>query len=394
MNVGKFFQRQITVARVYGIPVRIDYRWFFVFGLSAWLISTNMHYGAMRLFTATFEHGAFRLVALTLPHLDIVTSWFLGIVTTLALFLSVFGHELSHALMGRAEGIEIEEIVLHPFGGLTRLKHEPDNPRAEFRIAVAGPAASFLFGVVAFAAMSLAVMIGQRATAAVFFFLCSGNLLLAISNLLPGYPLDGGRALRALLWHRGGNIKEATRIASLGGQLIAWTLVVYGVYVVFAWKDSLLMGLWSVVVGLFLRGAAASVVKHDRGTGEGTVGDAMTPPVAIEPDVLVSHFIDSILPLYRQTSFPVAHERRLHGILALEDLKSLPRERWRQTRARDVMRPIDDKFFVEPSTTMTRAEELMQHNGIGSLAVIDPKGLLVGFLQHGVRKRRTGKKSK
>ena len=133
-----FYKRKITVARVYGIPVRIDYRWFLVFALSVWLVANNLH------------RAPIQLPGILMPPVDTLTAWILGVITTAALFLSVFGHELSHALMARAEGIEIEEIVLHPFGGLARLRTQPDSPRAEFRIAVAGPAASFLFALICF----------------------------------------------------------------------------------------------------------------------------------------------------------------------------------------------------------------------------------------------------
>src|SRR5215471_14377284 len=180
-----FFKRQILVARVFGIPVHIDYRWFIVFALSVALIAANVRKYPMQLGT------------LVLPPSGDVQAWVLGIVTTLALFLSVFGHELSHALMGRMEGIEIEEIVLHPFGGLARLKSQPENPKAEFRIAVAGPAASFIFSLIAFLAMIVTAMLRFNFGTAFFFFIGAGNLLLAIFNLFPGYPLDGGRVLRA-----------------------------------------------------------------------------------------------------------------------------------------------------------------------------------------------------
>ena len=180
---------------------------------------------------------------------------------------------------------------------------------------------------------------------------------------------------------------EATRIAALCGQVIAWTLVVFGFYFVVAWRDYF-MGLWTVLVGLFLRGAAANVVKQPHIAKHATVADAMIAPATIAPDVLISHFVDSILPRYRQTSFPVAEEGRLHGILSLEDLKQLPRERWRTTRAREVMRPVAPSFFVEESQPLSRANDMMQRNGLGSLAVIDGTGNLVGFLQRGIKKRR------
>src|SRR5258707_15148158 len=141
MSLLGFYKRTITVARVYGIPVRIDYRWFVVFFLSVWLIEVNLARGG--------------IYQVKLLPVSVGSAWILGVITTFGLFLSVFGHELSHALMGRAEGIEIEEIVLHPFGGLARLKTQPQNPKAEFRIAVAGPAASFVFSLIAFAAMIL-----------------------------------------------------------------------------------------------------------------------------------------------------------------------------------------------------------------------------------------------
>src|SRR6266480_4448076 len=174
MNLPGIFKRQILVARVYGIPVRIDYRWFIVFAMSVALIAANVRKYPLQL-------GAFRI-----PPMGDVLAWTLGIVTTLALFVSVFGHELSHALMGRTEGIEIEEIVLHPFGGLARLKTQPQSPGAEFRIAVAGPAASFIFSLVGFAGTWLALMLNFNFGIALFFFLGGGNLLLAVFNLFPG----------------------------------------------------------------------------------------------------------------------------------------------------------------------------------------------------------------
>ncbi len=370
MGFFNFFRRQITVARVYGIPVRIDYRWFIVFALSVWVVA----------------NGIVRMTS-GLASVNVATAWTLGVITTLGLFLSVFGHELSHAIIGRVEGIEIEEIVLHPFGGLARLRHEPDSPRAEFRIAVAGPAASFIFALLAFGAMAVAAMGQYWVTAAVFRIIAFGNLLLAVFNLFPGYPLDGGRVLRAVLWHRAGDMKEATRIAGLCGQVIAWTLIVFGFYFVIAWRDYF-MGLWTVLVGLFLRSAAASIVRHPSAGNFATVADAMIKPVVIAPDLLISRFVDNVLPIYRQTSFPVAENGSLHGILALEDLKKLPRERWHRTRARDVMRPVAPSLFVESTMPMAEASKIMQRNGTGSLAVIDPAGQLVGFLQRGITKKR------
>jgi len=380
MSVVDIYKRQITVAHIFGIPVRFDYRWFIVFLLSVWLIAANLARGGMW------------VSQVQLLPVSTTTAWILGVVTTLGLFLSVLGHELSHALMGRAEGIEIEEIVLHPFGGLARLRNEPDSPRAEFRIAIAGPAASFVFAAVSFLLMLAAMMTNYPVIGGIMFLLGAGNLLLAIFNLFPGYPLDGGRVLRAILWRRTGDIKEATRLAGMCGMLIAAILIIFGVYMAVAPTfRAYFMGFWSVLVGVFLFDAAYSVVKQVRGRLRNIVSEAMSAPFAIEPDTLISHLIDSILPMHRQVAFPVAENHQLHGMLSLEDLKSLPRERWHLTRAREVMRPIAPRFFVEPNATLDYAQELMKRNGIGSVAVVGKTGELVGFLQSGKFKRKKRK---
>ena len=377
MNPIDLFKRQITVAHIFGIPVRFDYRWFIVFLLSVWLIAMNLARGGMWV-------GQVKLLPVSVG-----AAWLLAIATTVGLFLSVLGHELSHALMGRAEGIEIEEIVLHPFGGLARLRNEPDSPRAEFRIAVAGPAASFLFAAISFLLMLAAMMANYPIAGGVMFLLGAGNLLLAIFNLFPGYPLDGGRVMRAILWRRTGDIREATRLAGICGMLIAAILIIFGVYMAIAPTfRAYFMGFWSVLVGLFLFDAAYSVVKHVRNGVQNIVSEAMSAPFSIEPDLLISQLIDAVLPLHRQAAFPVAQDRLLHGMLSLEDLKSLPRERWHLTKVRDMMRPIAPRFFVEPNATLDYARELMKRNGIGSVAVVGKTGELVGFLQSGKFKRK------
>jgi Zn-dependent protease len=371
-----FFRRQIQVARVSGIPVRIDYRWFIVFALSAWVVA------------ASFEQGT---LLTQLVKLDAGAAWAAGTATTIALFLSIFGHELSHALAGRIEGIGIEEIVLHPFGGLTRLSHEPDSPRAEFRVAVAGPSASFVFALVFFVLMYLAQTARFRAVAAACSIVAYWNLFIAVSNLLPGYPLDGGRVLRAFLWKRNGRLDEATRIAGLGGQLIAAALIVFGLWFYFR-ADDPFRALWLVLIGLFLWDAARSVAGHGHGRLH-TVGEAMTAPVSVEPDQTIAHFIDHILPAHRQEAVAVARGDRLHGILTLGDLKRLPRERWHHTRVREVMRPVAPELFVEPGVSLEQAEKLLATNGAGALAVVNDSGQLIGFLLKGRIKRRARSKN-
>jgi Zn-dependent protease/CBS domain-containing protein len=385
MRLTQLFSRQLTIARVYGIPIRIDYRWFAIVGLSVWLIASNL------------QSHDLQLGNVHLPPLAPATAWTLGLITTLGLFLSVFGHELAHALMARSEGIEIEEIVLHPFGGLARLRMEPQNPRAELRIAMAGPAASFLFGMLAFGGARVAASGNYVGTVVVFFLIAAGNLLLALFNLFPGYPLDGGRVLRAILWHRSGDIKEATRMSGICGILIGGMLILFGIYIMIApnWRPTqpYFMGGWSIIVGLFLLDAAWKVVKSAQQAKLVSVSEVMSPPIALDPNLTITKLVDEVLPLHRQTSFPVALNGQLHGILALADLKALPRERWSTTLLKSVMHPIGPGFFVQSSSTFEAATQTMKQNGIGSVAVIDDRGKLVGFIPSGRIKKISKSKS-
>jgi CBS domain-containing protein len=148
------------------------------------------------------------------------------------------------------------------------------------------------------------------------------------------------------------------------------------------------MGGWSILVGLFLLDTAAKVVKGAQGARLATVADAMSQPFAIEPALTISRLVDDVLPLHQQTSFPVAVKGQLYGILSLEDLRSLPRESWAKTLVQTVMRPIGPGFFVDPATTLNSAQEIMTENGVGSLAVVNAQGKLVGFLQRGKLTRR------
>jgi CBS domain-containing protein len=210
---------------------------------------------------------------------------------------------------------------------------------------------------------------------------------LAIFNLFPGYPLDGGRVLRAIVWKRSGNIHEATRIAGFCGQLMALVLIAFGVYMAVAPTfRAYFMGLWSVMVGVFLLGAATSVVRAAREPA--TVREAMAAPIAVEPDLPLHRFIDELLPLHRHTTFPVAHNGRLLGILSLEDLKKLPRDQWRARRARDVMRPVNSSMFVPENATIESTNELIASSSLGAVAVVNQTGELVGFMRKGQQKTR------
>lgn len=357
MPIIEFFKRQFLIAHVFGIPVRVDYRWFLVLLLISFLTAKNV------------------------PSDSLVFNFTLGFIATLVFFFTIFLHELAHAVAARFEQVEVVEIVLHPFGGLARLKRQPDNPRAEFRIAIAGPVASFLIAVVFLILTSVSNSIGTNLITPLFFLLFFWNILLAVFNLFPGYPLDGGRILRAFLWKRGKDLNEATILTGRAGQIIAIALAIFGLYTTLIRGD--ITGLWIVLVGFFLYDAANGIIKQTNAAEKIIVAEAMSPPVSLAPDQTVQHFIDHVLPLYRQTVFPVAKDTHLYGMLSLEDLKSVPRNAWNEKKIQEVMRPITADYFIEADSLLSDAKISMSENGIGALGVVDDKGQLVGFLLRG-----------
>lgn len=366
MRYLEFFKRQLRLAYVSGIPIMIDYRWFFVFVFIILLMTQSL-----RLYV---DNG--------------MTAFVLAIFIALLFFVSILLHEFAHALAAKMENVEVVEIVLHPFGGLARLRRAPDTPRAEFRIALAGPAASFLLSLGFFALMAICSSLGLSLLAPLFFFIALLNFLIAIFNLFPGYPLDGGRVFRAFLWKRGKDLNEATILTGQLGRVIALALIIFGFFVaVFA--GNFVTGLWTILVGLFLYDAAKSIIRETNDLENIIVEEVMQLPVSIEPDSTVLKFVDQILPLHRRTIFPVANKRQLYGFLLLEDIKNLPRDDWSKTQILDVMRPVTPDHFVENDFLYSDAKEIMRVNEIGALGVIDKNGNLVGFLQRGkVKKAR------
>lgn len=358
MRYFRFLKRQFQLGHVIGIPVRADYRWILVIVLLTWITALNV---------SQFVGNA-------------VASTAFGLATTFIFFGSILVHELAHAVVARIEGLRVKEIVLHPFGGLTRFSREPRTAQSEFRIAIAGPAASFILAILFLGLLSAANFLGdQNVLAPLFFLLFLLNFLVAIFNMFPGYPLDGGRVLRSFLWKRGTDLDEATILTGRFGQIIAVVMILFGVVIAVA-RGDIFTGFWTLLVGIFLFDSARSIIRQVSNRQKRTVQDAMTLPVPLEPGMTVQEFVDSILPLHRRTVFPVAKARTLHGLLLLEDLKELPREKWRETSVDDVMRPVHEDHFIESDALYADAAILMNENGIGALCVLDDAGRLVGFI--------------
>src|SRR5262245_24577875 len=288
--------KNFQLGRIFGIPLIIDYSWPPVAMLHVWVVSR------------------FWMVAEVQPPLPLWHNLIFGVIITALFFASVLIHELSHAFAARMEGIRIQDIQLHIFGGWARLIGEPSTPIAELRIAVAGPISSFLLAIFFWLWLAAVQTLSggepeARAAAAAFLYLAVANLFLAMFNLLPGLPLDGGRALRAILWQRRQDILSATRTTMKFGVWLAYLLIAYGLLMVAVaalrgrlWQD-VVIAVWLLVLGVFLKSAAESDYRYHEqqaATGQtsrddlkkwdvsGTVGAVMrSPAVSVSPELLV-----------------------------------------------------------------------------------------------------------
>jgi Zn-dependent protease/predicted transcriptional regulator len=322
------------VARIAGIEVRVDSSWVVI----ALLITYSMYLRGSVLYPELSGGGAVAL----------------GIGATVLFFGSVLVHELAHALVAQARGIRVQDITLFLFGGATRARVESRGPGDEFLIALVGPLTSGmlagLFGIVA----GLGRDVLSRPLAGTFGYLAWTNLLLAAFNLIPGFPLDGGRLLRAAIWKATGNLARATRIASLAGQGVGWLLVAGGV----AWLlgGDLAGGIWFAFIGWFLVQAARSSYQELqlqqllRGVEAEDVmaGDL----VRIPPELSLQDAVDDYFMRYDHSGFPVDEGGRTIGLLTLRGVRRVPREQWPTRRVRDHMVPLGDQVVVAPEARM------------------------------------------
>jgi Zn-dependent protease len=365
MDLGGFFKRQIQLGTVTSIPVRADRRWIFVLLLLAAVTAASLH--------PLVQNPAGSLL--------------LGLVATALFFVSIFLHEYAHAVAARAEGLHVVEIVLHPFGGLTRFAHPPETARSEFRVAIAGPAASFAVSLVFVALLAVSSYAGTDILTLLLFLLALANFMVAVFNLFPGYPLDGGRVLRAYLWKQGRDLDEATLLTGRCGQVIAVGLMLLGMFFVVL-RGEYFTGFWAILAGAFLIDSATSIIREVQAEHHILVEEVMSLPVPLSPDSTLQHFVDHFLPMHRRTTFAVIDGSRFLGMLVLDDLKSIGRERWNSILVRDAMRPAARDQFVLTGTAVSDARVLLERNETGTLAVLDDASRIVGLLHRGGIRRR------
>jgi Zn-dependent protease len=351
----------LTLFRVYGIPVRVHASWLVIYGLIAWSLSV----------------GYFPQV---LPDVPARTHWVSGFIAALLLFVSVFLHELSHSVVARRHGLPVSAITLHVFGGVSELGREPQSPGVEFRMAIVGPLTSFALGVIAYFALTAAG--GRPILAAVLRYLAFVNVAVGAFNLVPGFPLDGGRVLRAILWRAKGSLQWATAIASRAGSIVAMVLI--GLGILRGLTGEFLGGLWFVLIGLFLRQASEGSYQQlvvRRALGPLAVADVMARDVVSVPaDLPLARVVDEYFWRHHVTSFPVVDGSRVLGILSIHRLTERPAEEWRTTPARDAMLPLGDAVTARPGDRVPDALAKLSGNGLGRLVVLDDAGRLAGYL--------------
>ena len=360
-----FLKKRITLGTVSGIPVRADRRWILV----------------LVLMTAITAASIQPLVQ------NVGGSVLLGAAATMLFFISIFLHEFSHAVVARMEGLRVVEIELHPFGGLARFAHPPETARAEFRIAIAGPAASFALALVFVAIIAISNYLETDILTLVLFLLALTNFLIAVFNLFPGYPLDGGRVLRAYLWRQGKDLNEATLLTGRCGQVISVGLIILGLLFVVV-RGEFFTGFWAVLVGFFLLDSATSIIKEVNSEENIRVETLMMLPSPVSPRLTVQRFVDEILPMNRQTAFAVSDNGRFLGMLVLEDVKAIAVETWRSRMIQSVMRQIRNEHFVHCENSIADARALIESNGIGAVAVLSDGGRLEGFVHTGLLRKR------
>jgi Zn-dependent protease/CBS domain-containing protein len=371
------------VGRLFGIDIHIDWSWLLIFLLVTW-----------------------NLVAMFAQiHPDWGTGLSLGVAVAASLlfFASVLAHELAHSLMARAQGVPVRNIVLFLFGGVSNIEREPPSPRAEFLITIVGPITSVVLGFLFIgAALALTGPLDQTAAAdpaqliagldpltTLLFWLGPINILLGIFNMIPGFPLDGGRILRSILWAITGNLRRATRWASRVGQLVAWLLIITGIAMVFGievpiFGTGLLGGLWLAFIGWFLNSAAIQsyqqVVIRDVLDGVRVERMMRSSPPTVPPNVTVDHLVyDSVMGT-DEHAFPVEQDGRLMGLVTLEDIRKVPRPEWPQVQVGQIMTPADELLVVRPEDDAAEALQKLSQRDVRQLPVMR-NGDMVGLLR-------------
>ena len=347
-------RRGFQLFSIGGIRIIIDYSWFIVFFLVVWSLSAG--------------YFPYRYSGESVTHY-----WIAGTFTALAFFLSILGHELSHSFMAIRSGIKIPSITLFLFGGVSQLSQEPHDPKTELKVAVVGPLSSFIFGLIAWLLSRQLVEASSPLLPAVFTYLAYINFAVGVFNLVPGFPLDGGRVFRAIWWWKTGSLNRATRVAADMGKGFAVLLMFLGALQIFA--GSLLGGVWLIFIGMFLRGVAEQsyqelVVKQSlQGVQVGEV--MIRDPVTVPPDLSLKRLVSEYFMKHGYRGFPVVEGEKALGVVSVNNLGGISEEQLSQKTVADVLRPLDGDMVIAPEATLIEALRKMGPAQVGRLLVLD-----------------------
>ena len=345
--------RDFRLGSILGFEIRIDISWFIIFFLILW----------------TFTFAVFPV---NFPGLSMMAYIAMGVIGTLLFFASLLAHEISHSLVARAKDIPVEGITLFIFGGMSRTRMEAETAGDEFQIAGVGPLTSLVLGGLFWAVAWVSFRAGgSMAIIGVAQYLALLNVLLAVFNLLPGFPLDGGRIFRAAVWKYSGDYTKATRWASNAGKGLAYLLIGFGLFSAFS--GNIVGGLWLVFIGWFLRNAAvASYQQHllQQVLTEVRAEDAMTrDPETVRPELTLQELVDEHFMRRRFDAFPVARNGQPLGLITLEQVREVPREEWPTRTVGDAMSPAEDGVTVRPDERMSDVLQKMEGAGHGRVLV-------------------------
>jgi Zn-dependent protease/CBS domain-containing protein len=370
------------IGQLFGITIYVDWSWLLIFLLVAVNLATGF--------------------AQVHPNWGPALIWSLAIVAALLFFASVLAHELAHSIVARAQDIPVRNITLFLFGGVSNIQQEPRSPRAEFLMAIVGPITSIVIGVVCLLAAGAFVRLPADAAAnpgsafaaldpltTLLLWLGPINILLGVFNLIPGFPLDGGRVLRAALWAATGNFRTATRWAAWIGQAVAWLLIVTGIAMLFGvqvpfFGSGFVSGLWLAFIGWFLSSAARQseqqVVIHDmlEGVPVGRLMRANVP--AVPPTISVGELVHRYVMGTDEQAFPVLEGDRLLGLVTLEDIRKVAREDWDTTTAREIMTPAEQLTAVGPQDDAAAALDKLMERDVRQVPVV-ADGHLLGLVR-------------
>lgn len=360
------FEGSWKIGQIMGIPIRLHFSWFVFFGLITLALAKGY-----------FPHER--------PELPVTTYWLMGTIAASLLFMSVIIHELSHSFIAKKYNIPISSITLFIFGGVAQMKKEPASPKAEFNMAIAGPFSSYVLALIFFLLFKL--FADYPVIKAIASYLFMMNLVLGTFNLIPGFPMDGGRVLRAWLWEKSGDYLSATRKASKAGQRIAIFFIFFGFITFFAGYAG---GIWFILIGWFLYTAAQSSYQQAtvRGILAGVkVRDVMASEViTVSSDISLSELVDNYFLVHGYGGFPVIDRGKLIGIISLKEIKEVPKDKWHDTSAKEVMQAFDDSLLLSEDDDVSKILERMIQEDKGRFVVLSNNKLIGLITRSGIAK--------